>query len=262
MSKHLTSSIFHLNMNSRLLSRPFGAEYAWRPTWSFLERLYIKTFGVVDLPSRIRARLVAHEVRKLKFNNLLDFGCGAGTYSFYFSRQPDKNVESIDVDESRIVDCKAIKARLNRHNVRFYLVDSRDGLQRFDDESFDAALAIEVFQYVPDVKLTLAHVRRLLKPGGILIGHVPVLGYLRETEHTLFNDDNIRKFINESGFEIVKLTPTFGGAVRGLCNIFERIVSNKIITAVVYPFLLATSAAFKVESTDGDYRFFVARKPI
>lgn len=241
---------------------PFGAEYAWRPTWSHLERFYIKSFGVVDFPSRIRARLVVREVRQLRFNNLLDFGCGAGTYSFYFSRQSDKNVESIDVDESRIVDCKAIKNRLNRHNVRFHLADNHDGLQRFNDESFDAALAIEVFQYVPNLRFTLANLRRLLKPGGLLIGHIPVLGYLRETEYTLFNDNNIRQFINESGFELVRLSSTFGGVIRGLCNIFERIVGNKFITAVVYPFLLAASAPFKVESAEGDYRFFVARKPM
>ena len=45
-------------MNPCRFWNPFGAEYGWRPEWNLFERIYIRTFGVVDLPSRLRARLV------------------------------------------------------------------------------------------------------------------------------------------------------------------------------------------------------------
>ena len=244
-----------------MLFNPFGKEYAWAMRWNQLERLYIRTFGVVDLPSRLRARLVIGEMRKSKFSNLLDFGCGAGTYSFYFSRKPDARVKSVDVNESRINDCRHVMQTVVRDNIEFYVGNGQSGLKLFNDQCFDSALAIEVFQYVPDLKGTLREIYRVLKPGGYLFGHIPVLGYLREAEHTLFDDNNIRHFLKVSGFEIVELTSTFGGAIRQLCSFFEKIVNSKYITAILYPFLLAISYAFKVEAPDGDYRFFIARKP-
>jgi SAM-dependent methyltransferase len=241
---------------------PFGKEYAWAPRWNRLERLYIRTFGVVDLPSRLRARLVVREMRKYVFDKLLDFGCGAGTYSFYFSRMPNRNVEAIDINELRIGDCEVIKARLGCNKVTFYVGNSHDGLQRFEKETFDAVLGIEVFQYIPDLRLVLRNIQSLLKPGGILIGHVPALGYLRKFENVLFNDNNVPYLLEEAGFEILLLTSTFGGMIRRLCGFYERIVNHKNVTALVYPFLLLLSSAFEIESTEGDYRFFIARKPL
>ena len=240
---------------------PFGKEYAWASRWSLFERLYIRTFGVVDLPSRIRARLVIHAMRKYQGKVLLDFGCGTGTYSFYFSRSPGVKARGIDTDESRIADCRLIMERIGRGTTEFYVENGHGSLRQFGDRSFDCALGIEVFQYVPDLEGTLGEMYRLLKPGGYLIAHVPVLGYLRETEHTLFDDDNIPHLLNRSGFEIVILTPSFGGAIRQLCAFYDRIVNSKYITAALYPFLLGISYAFKVEAPDGDYRFFIARKP-
>jgi SAM-dependent methyltransferase len=151
---------------------------------------------------------------------------------------------------------------IRRNNTEFYAGNGHGCLGLFDGASFDSALAIEVFQYLPDLEGTLREMYRVLKPGGYLIGHVPVLGYLRETEYTLFDDGNIRHFLNRSGFEIVKLTSSFGVGIRQLCAFYDKIVNLKYITAMLYPFLLAISHAFNVEAPDGDYRFFIARKPL
>jgi ubiquinone/menaquinone biosynthesis C-methylase UbiE len=241
---------------------PFGKEYAWAPRWNQLERIYITPFGIIDLPGRLRARLAIRAIRKFGANHLLDFGCGTGTYSFYFSRSPGVKVKGIDTDESRIADCKLITKRIGRRTTEFYVENGYGSLTLFGDRSFDCVLGIEVFQYIPDLEGTLGEIYRLLKPEGYLLGHVPVLGYLRETEHTLFDDDNIRHLLNRSGFEIVKLTSSFGGAIRQLCAFYDKIVNSKYITAILYPFLLAISHAFDVEAPDGDYRFFIARKPL
>jgi ubiquinone/menaquinone biosynthesis C-methylase UbiE len=240
---------------------PFGKEYAWAPRWNVFERLYMRIFGVVDLPSRLRARLVIRAMDKYPGKVLLDFGCGAGTYSFYLSRSSNVKVKGIDVNESRIEESKLIMKTIGRNNTEFYARNGHGSLGFFDDASFDSALAVEVFQYLPDLEGTLREMYRLLKPGGYLLGHVPVLGYLRETEHTLFDDGNIRLFLNRSGFEIIKVTSSFGGTIRQLCAFYDKIVNSKYITALLYPFLLAISHAFNVEAPDGDYRFFIARKP-
>lgn len=243
------------------LSNSFGKEYAWSPRWTSLERYYIRAFGIVDLPSRLRARLVIRAMGKFQSNTLLDFGCGAGTYSFYFSRVPTVQVEGVDISESRIADCKIIAQKIGRKNIRFYLDGDHTGLRRFDNESFDSVLAIEVFQYLPDLKLAMLEIHRVLKSGGHLVGHIPVLGYLRETEHNLFDDKNIRNLLIETGFEILVLTSTFGGVIKQLCSLFGRIINLKLLIAFLYPLLLILSFPFKVESDEGVYRFFVARKP-
>jgi ubiquinone/menaquinone biosynthesis C-methylase UbiE len=243
------------------LWNPFGKEYAWSPRWGSLERCYIRAFGLVDLPSRLRARLVIRTVRKFQSKTLLDFGCGAGTYSFYFSRLPTVQVTGMDFNESRIADCRFIAEKIGRNNATFYSDAGHTGLRRFDNESFDSVLAIEVFQYLPDLELTMLEIHRVLKSGGYLFGHIPALGYLRETEHNIFDDKGIQNLLIETGFEIVVLTSTFGGPIQELCKLFNRIMNLKLMAAIFYPLLLILSSPFRVESDEGAYRFFVARKP-
>ena len=38
--------------------KAFGFEYAFHPGWNRFQRLYIRVFGIVDLPTRIRARAI------------------------------------------------------------------------------------------------------------------------------------------------------------------------------------------------------------
>jgi len=188
-------------------------------------------------------------------------GCGLGNYSFYFSRQKNVYVQGIDINESAISICELIKNQLSRPNVKFFIGNSHLALERFESNYFDVSLAIEVLQYLPDVRLAVLGIGRIIKPGGYLIGHVPALGYLRPEENTLFDDEKLRALLIAAGYEVVYFTPTFGGAARRLCTIYDRIVRWKLLTALVYPFLIIFSWAFRVEAKHGDYLFFVARKP-
>jgi SAM-dependent methyltransferase len=246
---------------TRVLS-PFGAEYGYRPQWSFLQRCYIRAFGVVDLPSRLRARLVLQELAKFQGPSLLDFGCGTGCYSFYLSRKSAHDVCGLDVNESRIDECRIIARRLARKNLRFTIGSVMYGLSQFRDATFDGVLAIEVLTCVPDIGATFAEFHRILRPGGYLIGHVPVLSHLREWETTMFNDDNLPQLLSGNGFEKVSIAKTFGGSTRLLCRGFDWIARFRILTAILFPLLLITSSMYSVKSSDGDYRLFVARKPL
>jgi ubiquinone/menaquinone biosynthesis C-methylase UbiE len=244
-----------------LLSRPFGAEYAWRPTWGFLERYYVRTFGLVDFPGRLRARVVMQESLLIRPNKVLDFGSGTGCYSFYLTRLNGGEVSGVDINGTRISESCHIANCLRRNNVKFYPGNENAHLRIFSPESFDMALAIEVLQYLPDVRLSLSEIFRVLKPGGYLLGHIPTLGYLRPTETTLFDDGKIQSMLAEANFQVVKITPTFGGIVRKLCAAYDRISRSRVLVELLFPFFLLASRPFKVEATKGDYRFFVARKP-
>ena len=240
----------------------FGSEYAGHSKWSATESWYIRHFGVLDLPSRLRARTILKELSRLPGNTFLDVGSGTGIYSFYLSRHYLNNVWGVDIDAQRIRECSRMVASLVRDNVGFCLGSGDTGLKVFQSESFDVVLAVEVLQYVPDVSVALREARRVLKPGGVLVGHIPMLGYLRDTEQNLFSDQNVPDLLKCTGFEIVSLISTFGGYIRRLCRIFEWATHHRIVLAMIFPILLAVSRIFSIASPDGNYRLFVARKPL
>ncbi len=241
---------------------PFGAEYGWRPQWNVLQRIYIRTLGVVDLPSRLRARAVLHSIGGLPAKSFLDFGSGTGCYSFYLARQPSARVYCIDRDALRIDDCQKIAIQTGQKNITFKTGSGHQGLQNFGSECLDLALAVEVLQYVPDPAHSLLELYRVLTPGGHLVGHVPVLGYLRESEQTLFDDGVIEELLTQAGFEIKSLIPTFGGFIRQLCEVFEWLSKSRLMVGLFFPFLMLASSFCRVASPNGDYRMFIAQKPI
>jgi ubiquinone/menaquinone biosynthesis C-methylase UbiE len=249
-------------MNLRRFWNPFGTEYAWRPQWNLLERIYIRTFGVVDLPSRLRARAVLHSIRGLPAKNFLDFGSGTGCYSFYLARQPAARVYSIDIDASRIDDSQKIASQTGQKNITFLTGSGHKRLQNFHSECLDMALAIEVLQCVPDLNLFLLELYRLLTPGGYFVGHVPVLGYLRESERTLFDERVITELLTRAGFKIKSITPTFGSLIRQLCEVFDWVARSRLMVGLFFPFLMLASNFCRVASPNGNSRMFIAQKPI
>jgi len=244
------------------LLAPFGAEYACRPTWGLWERSYVRTFGLLDFPNRLRARIIAPELEALHPQKVLDLGSGTGCYSFYLSRNQRVVVSGVEIDQGRISESRHIAKCLGRNNLQFYLGSSNGRLRNFPPETFEVVLAVEVLQYLPDVRLTLREIYRVAKPGGHLLGHVPALGYLRPEETTLFNDERIQTILSEANFHILKIVPTFGGALRKLCALYDLLSHSRMLVGMFFPFFLFASTALRVENPKGQYRFFIARKPL
>jgi SAM-dependent methyltransferase len=242
-------------------SEPFGAEYAWRPTWGFLERFYVSRVGLLDFPSRIRARVILRELKILRPQKVLDLGSGTGCYCFYLSRDQRIDVTGIEIDETRISESSYITEHLGRRNLKFQCGGADRGLQGFPPEAFEVALVVELLQYLANIPSILWEIYRVLKPGGYLVGHVPALGYLRHQEKTLFDDDKIGNILSDANFRIIKIEPTFGGMLRRLCALYDSISRLRLLAAAVFPIFLSFSHLFRVENPDGQYRFFVARKP-
>lgn len=241
---------------------PFGQEYAYRPAWGRWQRLYVRLFGLVDLPSRLRARAIRREILSQQPQKILDVGFGVGAYSFYLSRFPHFKVYALEIDAQRVGDAGHIADILQRGNVRFFQGTLKDVGRHFPTENFELVLAVEVLQYLPNLEEALMEIHRLLKPGGYLLGHIPNLGYLRPTEINLFNDQEFPQMLSKVNFQVIKMVPTFGGIIKKLCAIYQAVSRWPIMVGILFPLLLLIAAAFPVENSKGRYRLFLARKPV
>lgn len=141
---------------------------------------------------------------------LLDMGCGAGHASFIAASQV-KDVVAYDLSEQMLtVVSEAAKTR-NISNIK-----TRQGYAEalpFEDDSFDVVISRYSAHHWHDVGKALREVRRVLKPGGVVVfmdvmspGH-PVLDIwlqtveaLRDTSHVHnYSSGELLSMFNEAG---------------------------------------------------------------
>ncbi|MBE0622160.1 MAG: class I SAM-dependent methyltransferase [Burkholderiales bacterium] len=241
--------------------RSFGNEYAFRSGWSRLQHAYIRLFGVVDLPTRIRARAVFSALNRLNCDSILDVGAGTGVYAYCASRDPSRRVFALDIDAERIEAIKRISRRLGRSNLSASCGDETT-LDALPNEGFAVVLAVEVLQYFPDPSRTLRSLHARLIPGGTIIAHVPIRTALWPHEHTVFDDELLHNHFLAAGFEPPDILHTFGRASRALCRAYTWCASRPALLAAIYPLLLLAIALTPNTFENGECRLIVARKSI
>ena len=147
------------------------------PAWSEWVKDYyrdVETYDWVDVADNIRgleaffhknrAWMVRRMVAKYATPDapILDAGCGTG---LNLRHLPEGSV-GVDINPRNIA---LLKQRLPNHTV---LEGDVEALP-FDDASFGTVLCTEVIEHIPDPSAALAEYRRVLQPGGVLIGSVP-----------------------------------------------------------------------------------------
>jgi arsenite methyltransferase len=117
------------------------------------------TPDVVEQRRATRALLALQPGEKV-----LDIGSGPGFLADEMAAEvgPEGAVHGVDPSESML----AI-ARRRESSAQYALGDAVS--LPFEDETFDAAIATQVYEYVPDMPAALAEVRRVLRPGGRLL---------------------------------------------------------------------------------------------
>jgi phosphatidylethanolamine/phosphatidyl-N-methylethanolamine N-methyltransferase len=243
-----------------ILLHPFGCEYAESPRWNPFERLYIRLFGQVDLPTRMRARLIIKALHNVPWKTMLDFGSGTGAYSFYFSRSPKVHVWGMDIDRTRISECLLLNRKLKRKSVDFVCCSRIFETSRFQPDSMDIVLAVEVLHDLPDIKEGLHEIRRVLKPGGYLVSHIPLRGYRGRPEEVLFDTEKLVSILNEAGLEPVSITRTFGKTASFLAQLFSHFNHSRSVIAIIFPMLLLASLPLGGENSGGNHCVATARK--
>jgi SAM-dependent methyltransferase len=94
---------------------------------------------------------------------VLDLGCRSGALTRHFLDGND--VVGLDVDAAALSKAEALGIQPVQANVEEPLP--------FEDASFDAVVAGELFEHLQFPDALVAEVARVLRPGGVLVGSVP-----------------------------------------------------------------------------------------
>lgn len=139
---------------------------------------------------------------------LLDVGCGTG---YHLTRFRERGFEICGVDGSADM---LTQARVGNPGIEFKQADV-DALP-YADASFDLALCIEVYRYLPDIGPCTREIARVLKPGGTAL--VTVAPSFQANGYPLVNRlssavrigdlTRLRQFFHSAG----ELRSTFGPA--------------------------------------------------
>jgi SAM-dependent methyltransferase len=164
---------------------------------------------------------------------VLDLGCRSGALTRHFLE--GNEVVGLDVDLAALAKAEALGIEPVEANVEEPLP--------FADASFDAVVAGELLEHLQLPDALVAEARRVLRPGGVLVGSVPNafrlqsrLRFLRgrapeddPTHLHLFSPAAVRELL--AGFEDVTLT-FVGGRYRRL---HPRLLARDLVFRGVRP---------------------------
>jgi phosphoethanolamine N-methyltransferase len=98
---------------------------------------------------------------------ILDVGSGLGGSAFYLCSVRGADVTGVDVLESMVKESTARAAASGLKNVRFICGDVL--IHHFERADFDVVWSQDAFLHIPDKRVLLDRLFRLLRPGGQLV---------------------------------------------------------------------------------------------
>lgn len=107
-------------------------------------------------------------------DRVLDIGCGTGSLALELSPHVAE-VHGVDLSPEMVRIARDKTKAAGAQNVTFH-TQPFDEVTSFEDASFDMVCAYSILHLVPDHRESLAHMFRLLEPGGWLVSSTVCLG--------------------------------------------------------------------------------------
>jgi ubiquinone/menaquinone biosynthesis C-methylase UbiE len=114
-----------------------------------------------------RRRLVRDALAATPGQRILDVGCGPGFYAAELLEQVGPDGAVVGIDSSAQMLAIAERRCAGFDNVAFHEADAT--ALPVGDREFDAALTVQVLEYVPEPAAALAEIHRALRPGGRVV---------------------------------------------------------------------------------------------
>jgi cyclopropane fatty-acyl-phospholipid synthase-like methyltransferase len=189
---------------------------------------------LLDLSNRAQEQQTDYHLETLGVqagDHLLDIGCGAGAPAVRIAQRSGARVTGINVSQVQL-DKAVERAKSADVADRVSFGYGNAMALDFADESFDAAMAIEVFAHLSDRRQGFAEAARVLRPGGhFLVTEFTLRGTPSEELLTAYlqtwhcmpptTPAKTMELAADAGFELVKVDNmtqncAFSGEVMGL----------------------------------------------
>ena len=159
---------------------------------------------------------ILEELRKVRFENLLDVGCGTGPMIELLTVEcPDRHFTGLDLTPKMIEEAN----KKHLPNTTFIVGDSEN--LPFEDASFDTVICANSFHHYPNPQRFFDGVARVLRPGGVLIlrdytssglmvwlmNHIemPIANLAGHGDVRCYTTKKISKFTETAGLAVVRL---------------------------------------------------------
>lgn len=141
--------------------------------WNNLAEKYARK--PVDDPDAFERKIALIKSMMTPEDVILDVGCGTGSLALRLASD-GAQIHGLDLSREmiRIANEKAAAQKVD--NVTFHTAPFDDNLTAFEPESLDGICACSLLHLVEDRPAVLAHIHRLLKPGGFFISSTLCLG--------------------------------------------------------------------------------------
>lgn len=208
-----------------------------------------------DLPAARRLRFALAREALERFADgaslsVLDAGCGEGRLTLEVARRhPNWSVLGVDVAEDRL--------RLGRQRARTDRLDNArfaacDLTRRLPWDGFDAVLAIECLEEIPDDDAALRAMAGALRPGGLFLASVPLDGWrpvLPGSETTWrdevrhgYGADELERRLAEAGLSLRVAAPSSHALVRLAQELRDRLRHRSLkLVLLTLPLALAVT---------------------
>ncbi len=183
-------------------------------TYRLFSGSYDLVFGPVFHPGRKQAVRLAND---RPGQRILEVGVGTGLSLPHFRR--DARVTGIDVSAEMLAKAQRRVERLKLAQVEALLLMDAERMS-FEDNAFDAVLALYVASVVPDPARFAAEMRRVCKPGGtiVVVNHFtsenPVMRFVEKRLAPLAGkigfhaDFPLDRFLAQSGLQVRETLPS------------------------------------------------------
>jgi SAM-dependent methyltransferase len=194
---------------------------------------------------------------------ILDAGCGEGLLAAAIARRhPDWTIVAADVDREGLLRAKALLQAGGVSNVHLIQLDLTRPLA---PARYDAVLALECLVEIPDDDAALGQMVQVLRPGGLLLSHVPerhwapVLrgssGTWRHEVRHGYLEPEVTEKMEHAGAEVTAVVRTTRGTVALAQEVRDRCKGRSLkVQAALYPLMLAAVRLERLGATWGPAR--------
>lgn len=166
---------------------------------------------------------------------VLDAGCGDGSFALTLAREyPAWSIVAVDVAEELLARGRESAARAQLANLEFAHGDITEDL---GTALYDAVAAIESLEEIPNDAEALRRMVAALRPGGLLVAHVPERDWkpvLPGSDATWRNEvrhgyaaDELAARLRELGLDDVRIELTSRSLVRAAQEVRDRISPHR-----------------------------------